>query len=125
MAGAAVNTLRQFGFALGIPITTTLMVAAARPVLGNTGLFPSLDGAGEAITGGHADTVLAQVPAGRHSTAVAAVHDAFAAGLDRVFLVSGLAAIITGLIVLALVRPVPEPGENSKAEPNAALNQPI
>ncbi|SHF83636.1 MFS transporter [Streptoalloteichus hindustanus] len=104
MAGGAVNTLRQLGFALGIPIMTSVLSASIRPILGNSGHFTDLDTTTEMVAGGQSDDVLATLPAAARTPASQAIRDAYTSGLDSVFLLSGVCALVTGVIVLLLVR---------------------
>ncbi|MFG1687180.1 MFS transporter [Nonomuraea sp. NPDC049269] len=123
MAGAAVNTLRQFGFALGIPIMTTAMAGAVRPVLAGSGYFPDLDPATAAVTGGQADTVLDGLATTVHDAAGHTVRSAFVAGLDQIFLLSGTSALITAAVVLLLVRRATPDGHQAP-EDHRALRAP-
>ncbi|MDG6110081.1 MFS transporter [Dactylosporangium aurantiacum] len=104
MASGASNTCRQLGYALALPVFATVVTARAGQVLGD-------DAAARRLTGGGYRDLLGQVPAG-------ALRAAYAAGLDRVFLVSAVIAGVAGVAVLALLRP-PAPARLSPrpAEP--------
>ncbi|MFT2015428.1 MFS transporter [Streptomyces sp. 796.1] len=164
MASGAVNTSRQFGYALGIAVLGTVFAARVRTVYTDgtttaaagdggaggardalaagppsTGSGPNstiadhaaervtghtaahaADHAAEAISGGHATDVIAAAPPGpaRH-TIERLAGDAFAAGIDRVCLISGLVAVATALLVFAALRndrpQPPTPHTNNKA----------
>ncbi|MFI6344274.1 MFS transporter [Streptomyces sp. NPDC050560] len=105
MAGGAANTFRQLGFALGIPAVGTVLSGAVASKLTGSGLFGDGDAKADLVTGGQADTLLAAVPEGTRDAARRTVEDAYASGLDQVFLVGGVAAVVAGLLVLLLVRP--------------------
>jgi hypothetical protein len=102
MAGGAVNTLRQLGFALGIPIMATALSTTIRPIL--AGHFPDPDTATAQVAGGQAGDALATLPQSGQTTAAQAIRDAYTSGLDTVLLISGVSALITGVLVLLLVR---------------------
>ncbi|MER0241601.1 MFS transporter [Streptomyces sp. HSW2009] len=182
MASGAVNTSRQFGYALGIAVLGTVFAArvrtvytdgttaaeagnggagssganggaggvrdalasgtpsagggpnstiadhAAERVTGHTAAYAA-DHAAEAISGGHAADVIAAAPPGpaRH-TVERLAGDAFAAGIDRVCLISGLVAVATALLVFAALRnnhPQPAtPHTNNKAHNNTPPHTP-
>jgi len=94
MAGGAVSTFRQLGYAFGIA------------VLGNVfrgGLQHSAGvGLASALGGGQAGAVVAHSPG-----LTQLVHQAFASGLDLTFLVAGGVGVVAGILVFALVRPHP------------------
>lgn len=104
LASGAVNTFRQLGYALGVAVLGTLFATRVREVLMGHGVPAP---AAEAAGGGRAQE--AGVPMGL-------VREAFAAGLDRIFLVCGAAALVAGVAVLLFVRGraatahAPEPG---------------
>ncbi|MEK8171657.1 hypothetical protein NKH77_26290 [Streptomyces sp. M19] len=86
MASGAVNTFRQLGFAFGIAVLGTVFSARVHDVVAGSGQVPAgrVDGAADAISGGHADAVVRAEP-----RASGLVHEAFASGLDRICLVAG------------------------------------
>jgi EmrB/QacA subfamily drug resistance transporter len=103
MANGAMNTFRQLGFALTIPIFATVATAQARQVLTTRGWFTD-PGAGKDLISGGAPALLAGVPGQARQAAEDAVRAAYAGGLDRIFLLSGVIALAAGVAVLALVR---------------------
>ncbi|MEU1081294.1 MFS transporter [Streptomyces sp. NPDC005908] len=110
MAGGAANTFRQLGFALGIPAVGTLLSGVVARELRDSGLFTDSGEAAELVTGGRSEAVLAAVPEGARQAAGRTVENAYAAGLDQVFLAGGVAAVVAGAMVLLLVRPsAPQP----------------
>ncbi|MFE6774758.1 MFS transporter [Streptomyces sp. NPDC057702] len=120
MASGAVNTSRQFGYALGIAVLGTVFASRVRTVFTDgattaapAGTAPDREAAGhaaEAISGGHAADVIAAAPSGPTRQAVERLAgDAFVAGIDRVCLISGVAAVAAALLVFAVVRDEPGP----------------
>ncbi|MGR3936570.1 hypothetical protein [Streptomyces sp. BRA346] len=128
MASGAVNTFRQLGYALGIAVLGTVFSARVRDAVTDSGAVPprSSARAADAISGGHADAVIAAAPPDHAAAARALVHESFAVGLDRICVISGITALAAGLLVLAVVRgrpkpPAPEPHPDpSPTEPVAA-----
>ncbi|ABW12955.1 drug resistance transporter, EmrB/QacA subfamily [Parafrankia sp. EAN1pec] len=105
MANGAMNTFRQLGFAVGIPVFGTALAGQARASLSDSGQFDDPQATASALSGGGAPEIIAHVPAAARAAVDQALHAAFAAGLDRVFLISGIAGVVAGAVVLLLVRP--------------------
>ncbi|WP_326688586.1 MFS transporter [Streptomyces sp. NBC_01795] len=105
MAGGAVNTFRQLGMTLAIAVLGTVFTSRTATALAGPGTVPDPDKGASALAAGQAQHVMDAAPPGHRDAAHQLVHQAFATGLDRVFLASALAAAVGGLIVLALVRP--------------------
>jgi EmrB/QacA subfamily drug resistance transporter len=97
MAGGALNTFRQLGLALGIAVLGTLFSGRIRDALGGP--------VAGALTSGRAAAVIAGTPASRRPAVEHAIRAAFASGLDRIYLIAGIAGIAAGLVVLGFVRP--------------------
>ncbi|MFE1311209.1 MFS transporter [Streptomyces sp. NPDC058755] len=89
MAGGAVNTVRQLGFALGVAVFGTVLTSRM------TGTLPH--GAAHTLAGGGAAALRGSLP--EHT-----LRAAFASGLNGTLVVAGLAGIAAGALVLALVR---------------------
>ncbi|WP_018505996.1 hypothetical protein [Parafrankia discariae] len=70
-----------------------------------SGQFADLRAVANALSGGGAPEIVARTPAATRAAADQALHAAFAAGLDRVFLICGVAGVVAGVVVLLLVRP--------------------
>lgn len=104
MANGAMNTFRQLGFAVGVPVFGTALASQARDSLRGSGQFDDPAAAG-ALSGGGAPELLTRVPAAARDAADHALRTAFTAGLDRIFLVCGIAGLLAGAAVLTLVRP--------------------
>ncbi|WP_042401825.1 MFS transporter [Streptacidiphilus carbonis] len=104
MASGVVNTGRQLGYALGIAVLGTFFANRVQSYVTGHGHLADPHGTASALSGGRAQAVLAGVPADRRDAVQGLVHSAFAAGLDRVYLIAGVTGIVAGLLVLALVR---------------------
>jgi EmrB/QacA subfamily drug resistance transporter len=89
MAGGALNTSRQLGFALGIAVLGVVLRARVEHVL--TGHVPDPHGMAGAVSGGRAP----HLPV---------VREAAASGLNAVYAVSAALGLAAGVIALVLVR---------------------
>ncbi|GHI03016.1 multidrug MFS transporter [Streptomyces cellostaticus] len=89
MAGGAVNTVRQLGYALGVAVFGTVLTSRM------TGTLPH--GAAHALAGGEAAAL-------RGSVSGHTLRAAFASGLNGTLVVAGLLGIAAGALVLLLVR---------------------
>lgn len=89
MAGGAVNTFRQLGYALGIAVYGTVLTSRMRDTLPRDAAHTLAGGAGGALRGAFSEHTL---------------RSAFAAGLNTGAVVAGLTATVAGALVLALVR---------------------
>ncbi|MEU8930208.1 MFS transporter [Streptomyces sp. NPDC048409] len=89
MAGGAVNTVRQLGYALGVAVSGTVVTSRM------AGALP--DGAAHTLAGGEAGAL-------RGTFAEHTLRTAFASGLDGALLVMGGASVVAGVLVLVLVR---------------------
>jgi EmrB/QacA subfamily drug resistance transporter len=107
MAGGAANTFRQLGFAIGIPVVGAILSGVIGRKMADSGLFSDSESAAELVTGGQSARLIAELPAGTREAGERAIEQAYAAGLDRAFLVSGLAAVLAAVLVLLLVRESP------------------
>jgi EmrB/QacA subfamily drug resistance transporter len=97
MAGGAVSTFRQLGYAFGIAVLGEVFHGGLARVAG-----PALAGA---LGGGEAGLVM-----GRSPGLVPVVHRAFATGLDVTFVVAAGLGALGGVLVLVFVkRPAREP----------------
>lgn len=116
MAGGAANTFRQLGFALGIPAVGTVLSGVIAAELADSGLFADSDSAAELVTGGQSEAALATVAEPSRAAAQRVVEDAYATGLDQVFLIGGLVAVVAGVLVLLVVRGSAAPPESGHRE---------
>jgi EmrB/QacA subfamily drug resistance transporter len=95
MAGGAVNTFRQLGYALGIAVLGSVLTAHITASLAHTA-HPVA--AATAVTEGKAGQLIATQPGLDHL-----VHNAFATGVDHIQSIAGIIGIVGGLLVLAFV----------------------
>lgn len=109
VGSAAVNTFRQLGLAVGLAVLGTVFTRRVATVLGAAGA-PDTDGLAVVLAGGGAPGVLAATPAAGRPAVAALVGEAFPAGLDAVFVVAGLAALVAALLVAVFVRPAAPAG---------------
>ncbi|MGK5628959.1 MFS transporter [Streptomyces sp. URMC 123] len=115
MAGGAVNTFRQLGMTLAIAVFGAVFTGRVEGVLAGADTVRDPESAASMLAGGQAQQLVATAPAEGRGAVEQLVHHAFAAGLDRVFLCSALAAAVGGVLVLALVRPSAPTGPGSPA----------
>ncbi len=115
VGSAAVNTFRQLGLAVGLAVLGTVFAGRVAGVLARGGTADPTTTA-NALAGGRAAEVV-----GTGDTTTALVHQAFAAGLDRVFTVAGIGALVAAVLVAVWVRPASAP---AAAEPVGAPARP-
>ncbi len=89
MAGGAVNTVRQLGYALGVAVSGTVLTSRMRDTLPHD--------AAHALAGGGAGAL-------RGAFSEHALRAAFASGLDSALVTAGFVGTAAGALVLALVR---------------------
>jgi hypothetical protein len=94
MAGGAISSFRQLGYAFGIAVLGDVFRGGVQH-----SVSPDL---ASALSGGQAGAVVAHSPG-----LTPLVHQAFASGLDLTFLVAGGIGVVAGVLVFALVRPRP------------------
>jgi EmrB/QacA subfamily drug resistance transporter len=107
MATGASNTFRQLGYALALPVFATVVTGQARDTLADGGVAAP-DAAARQLTGGGYHDLLGHAPA-------SVLRAAYAAGLDRIFLISAILAAVAGTAVLALLRPPAQGGADEPA----------
>ncbi|MET9502132.1 MFS transporter [Streptomyces sp. NPDC006622] len=111
MAGGAVSTVRQLGYALGVAVFGTVVTSRAAGTLPREAAHTLAGGGAGALRGTY----------GEH-----ALRTAFAAGLDAALLTAGAAGLVAGALVLVLLGPerrgredVTEPAAPSLSEGKA------
>jgi EmrB/QacA subfamily drug resistance transporter len=114
MAAGAVNTARQLGFAFGIAALGSVFAARAEHILAGRQV-PGADGVSRALAGGQASVLVHQAPAGARAALDSALHAAAVGGVQWAFLVSGIAGVLAGIGVLALIRPSAVPARDDAA----------
>ena len=109
MASGSVNTFRQLGYALGIAALGTIFTTRLGDSLARSGSFADAHAAAATASQGGAGALIAHAQAGARAGVAHAIRAAYASGQNDIYLIAGLAAILGGLLVLALVRPAPAP----------------
>ena len=112
MAGGALSTFRQLGFAFGIAILGEVFCGGLTTTAGS--------GLSAALSGGQAQAVLARTPA-----LSPVVHHAFASALDVTYLVAAGVGLLGGVLALTFVRPAatspaPQAARDAASEPAPA-----
>jgi EmrB/QacA subfamily drug resistance transporter len=118
MAAGAVNTARQLGYALGIAALGLICQSRIAAKIDGT---PGLRHAGAAareITGGQGHQLIASAPAPQRTGIDAAIHSAFASGLNVTMLTAGVVGLVASGLVVAMLRRRPE--RAPEAEPELA-----
>jgi hypothetical protein len=116
MAGGAVNTFRQLGLSLGIAVLGSVFTSRTADALTGSGTLPDPDQGSAALAAGQAQRLVEAAPPAQRDAAQHLVHQAFATGLDRVFLLSAIAAALGGVLVLTLVRPSRHPATEAPGD---------
>lgn len=115
-----IMTVRQVGSAVGIALLGSLLSGVYLDRLDTGGLPPkAADAAGDSVVAAHAVAEQAHLPALLHSADTAYVH-----GMSVVLLVSGVAALVTALLVAAFL-PSPPAQDAARAAPDAARAAPV
>ncbi|GGR99084.1 MFS transporter [Streptomyces aureoverticillatus] len=94
MAGGAVNTFRQLGYALGVAVFGTVLTSRMQESIGKEAAHTAAGGGASALRGtlsGHA------------------VREAFAGGLNAASVTAGVVGLAAGVAVLVMVRTKPAP----------------
>ncbi|MGW3284129.1 MFS transporter [Streptomyces sp. NPDC001002] len=89
MAGGAVNTFRQLGYALGIAVYGTVLTSRMRDTLPPDAAHALAGGAAGALRGAFSEHAL---------------RTAFASGLNTAAVLAGVTATVAGILVLTLVK---------------------
>ncbi|MDX3527168.1 MFS transporter [Streptomyces sp. ID05-39B] len=90
MAGGAVSTVRQLGYALGVAVFGTVLTSRAAGPLPHEAAHTLAGGGAGALRGSYGEQTL---------------RAAFASGLDAALLTAGAVGLVAGVLVLVLVRP--------------------
>jgi EmrB/QacA subfamily drug resistance transporter len=123
MASGTVSTARQLGFAIGIAVLGSVFEAGAKASLASSAIAdPS--GAATALSAGQAGGLLDRAGPGAAALRTA-LHHAALSGLDRLYLVAGILALVSAAVVVALVRSGHPPTVPAvEATENQTENQP-
>lgn len=109
MASGVNNTFRQVGIAVGIAVYGTVfsssIVRGLRSRLsGDAAGGVDLHAVAQAVTGGQQARVIAEAPAQHRAELGDAIGTAFTDGMNELFLISGIVAIVGGVAALLLIR---------------------
>jgi EmrB/QacA subfamily drug resistance transporter len=122
MASGAVNTARQLGYALGIAGLGVICQSRIGALISDVpGLVHgSVSATARAITGGQGPALLHAAPASAQATVNAAIHNAYASGLNVTLIVAGAIGLAGAAWVAVALRPRPAEVEaNAEPEPEA------
>ena len=120
MASGALNTFRQLGYAFGVAVLGSVVVARIQQVL-TEHQVPQPDAVGRALASGAYRQIVAQVPATARQQAESALHAGYASGLNYAWLIAGVVGVAAGVLVLLTVRtPAPEPHSNDQRDDRRA-----
>ncbi|MFE5597723.1 MFS transporter [Streptomyces coelicoflavus] len=121
MAGGAVNTFRQLGFALGIAVFGVIFQSRIESVLSEKGDLSGVHDTAVALTSGQAQSIISGSPAGESAEVEHLVREAFASGLNLMLWVAAALAALAAVISFAMVR-LPVSGAQHR-EPKGAPTQ--
>lgn len=102
MASGAMNTFRQFGFALGVALLGAVLQSRITDTLLDRGT-PHAAEVGAAVSGGGIDYVIEQTPPDQLTAVTGAIRDAFANGLSAIYLASAIIAAIGAIVALVFI----------------------
>jgi EmrB/QacA subfamily drug resistance transporter len=122
MAGGAINTARQLGYAFGIAALGTVFTSQAAHTLTSRGV-DGASGVANAIAGGGSNAVIGGSPSAVRAQVTDNLHAAFASGLDGAFLGAAIAGLIGAVAAWVLIRPAKPSWEAEKAPSPSADSQ--
>lgn len=103
MAAGAVNTMRQLGYALGIAVVGAVSQSQIAGTLSSNGVGGS-GSLATGLVGGQAQAILGRAPAAARPHLDAAIHAAFAAGLNRALVVAAAVGVAGAVLAVLTVR---------------------
>jgi EmrB/QacA subfamily drug resistance transporter len=103
MAGGAVNTFRQLGYALGIAVLGSVLTSRMTGVLAGNPLTPNPAATAGAISEGKALQLVGTAQPSLRGQLDHLLHGAFANGLDHIQLIAGVIGVLGGVLVLVVV----------------------
>ncbi len=115
MASGALNTMRQLGYALGIAGLGVILQSQIGHSLSGSGVSGSGQLA-KAVAGGQSRAVVQSAPPAARNGLDAAIHAAFASGLNVVLVISGVAGLLGAAIVVVALRPSAASDQQPAAE---------
>nr|AVR52589.1 multidrug MFS transporter [Streptomyces sp. FXJ1.235] len=128
MAGGAVNTFRQLGFALGIAVFGVIFQDRIESVLKDKGGLPDAHDTAVALSGGQAQSIISGAPAGERAGVEHLVREAFASGLNVMLWVAAALGAVAAVLAFVMVRlpmggapqGAPQAGGNAPAQETRA-----
>jgi EmrB/QacA subfamily drug resistance transporter len=121
MAGGAVNTVRQLGYAFGIALLGTVFASKAASSIDDHGVADSAKVA-HSLAGGQAGFVLKAAPAATRAGLDHVLHVAAVSGLQATFIVAAIAGVVAGIAAAVLIRPA-RSHDTAAAPPAAAARR--
>jgi EmrB/QacA subfamily drug resistance transporter len=103
MAGGAVNTMRQLGYAFGVALLGTVFATRAAAGIARLGV-PEPGRLARGLAGGQAQAILHAAPGATRPALGQALHAASVSGLQATLVAGGIAGLVAGLLVLILHR---------------------
>lgn len=103
MAGGAVNTMRQLGYAFGVALLGTVFATRAAAGIARLGV-PEPGRLARGLAGGQARAILHAAPGATRPALGQALHAASVSGLQAALVAGGIAGLVAGLLVLVLHR---------------------
>ncbi|MET7594119.1 MFS transporter [Streptomyces sp. NPDC004082] len=122
MAGGALNTFRQLGFALGVAVFGVIFQSRMESVLRGNGDLPGPHDTAVALSGGQARSVVSGAPAGERAGVEHLVREAFASGLDLMLWVAAALAAVAAVLAFTMVR-LPVGGAHQRAAQTGGQEQ--
>jgi EmrB/QacA subfamily drug resistance transporter len=127
MASGINTTFRQIGIAVGIAVYGSIFSSSLRSEMGDRlSASPELSGQSgqiaDAIRQGDPGQIIAAAPAGLQGQLADAIHASFASAMNDLLIVSGIVALVGGVLAIALIRAKdfiasrPEPGPDAANE---------
>jgi EmrB/QacA subfamily drug resistance transporter len=122
MAGGAVNTMRQLGYAFGVALLGTVFASRAAHAIAGQGV-PGAAQLGRGLAGGQARAILASAPGGGRAALDHVLHVASVPAVDATLGIGGIAGVAAGLLVLVLVRRSRPSGQAPRAAAERAQRE--
>lgn len=114
MAGGAVDTFRQLGFALGIALFGVIFQSRIESVLKDNGHVSEPHETAVALSGGQAQSIISGSSAGERAGVEHLVREAFASGLNLMLWVAAALGAVAAILVFWTVR-LPMGGAEQRA----------
>ncbi|MET9381763.1 MFS transporter [Streptomyces sp. NPDC002928] len=114
MAGGAVNTFRQLGFALGIAVFGVIFQSRIESVLKDNGHVSEPHETAVALSGGQAQSIISGSSAGERAGVEHLVREAFASGLNLMLWMAAALGAVAAILVFWTVR-LPMGGAEQRA----------